>query len=233
MNTGGFNGFTEETIEFFKELKVNNNKEWFTENKNQYEKYVKKPAKSFVADMGVLFADKGLPFAANIKKAIFRINRDIRFSKDKSPYKTHLGIFFPYTISESDKKPVNSLGLYFHFEPDMYFIAGGLHSPEPDRLKALRLRLDHDYKSFGNIVNDRGFLEIFPEGLQGEQLKTAPKGFDTEHPGIEYLRYKQFFATHPVKKEDTFSPVLNEEIIKCGVTLMPMLDYLNETAMIR
>lgn len=173
---------------FLKELKSNNNKEWFDENRKTYEAC----RKEFIVFVNELI-DNLLLFDDDIqgidaKKALFRINRDIRFSKDKTPYKTNFGA----SIAKGGKK-TSYPGYYINVEPDNCFIAMGAYHPEADKLAALRQEIDYNGKELKGIIADNGFIKTFGE-VQGESLKTSPKGYDTDNEHIDLLRMKSLYV---------------------------------------
>jgi uncharacterized protein (TIGR02453 family) len=179
-----------ETIQFLKDLKENNNKEWFHENKKRYDdikKYLISFSNSLIKEVAKF--DNAIA-GIDPKKTIFRINRDIRFSKDKSPYKTNLGIF----LNPSKDKNIELSGYYLHISPDDSFIGGGIHSPDNNNLKLIRQEIDYNFDEFKAIINDKDFVENFGEELRGDKLKTAPKGYQIDNPAIEYLKFKGFIT---------------------------------------
>lgn len=222
-----FTGFSPKVISFLKNLSNNNNKEWFDANRSIYEKEIKEPAKLFVSEMADRFAAIGLPFHADPKKAVFRINRDIRFSKDKSPYKTNTGIYFPYNLKQSSKKPVESLGIYLHIDSKEPFIAGGIHCPPNGVLKELRLRVSDDWKDLKKIIESKSFKSEFPSGLVGESLQKAPRGFDSEHPAAEWLKLKEYTVYSKLSFKDIQSEKLSDLLLKKSRVIAPMLDFFN------
>lgn len=188
------------TIEFLKKLKKNNNREWFNTNKKLYED-AKYDFEVFVFELIQKIAEfddsvSGL----EPKDCTFRIYKDVRFSKDKLPYKTNMGAF----ICKGGRKN-NAAGYYIHLSPSEYFLAGGLYMPMPDKLLDVRNRIAANYKSFLKIVQDKEFKKYYGELWQGDKLKTAPKGFDKEHPAMEYLKLKSFIGDHMTNEEKTLS----------------------------
>lgn len=222
-----FTGFTEKGKQFLVDLKENNNKEWFDENRKTYEKELREKAKSFVSDAGRLFAENGIPYLADNRRSLFRINRDIRFSKDKSPYKTNIGMFFPYTIKALKEKPVCAVGLYLHFSYDECFIGGGVHTPPPKHLKAIRERISEDYDEFLDIINDEIFKKEFPIWWDSEKLKSAPRGFDKDDPAIEYLKQKMFTVTTNIDFEQLYDENLLELLLYKAKVLEPFVEFIN------
>lgn len=210
-----FEGFSVKMFSFLHNLKKNNNKEWFDAHRSEYEKFLREPSKAFVEAMALRIKDAGLPLKANVKSSLFRINRDIRFSKDKSPYKTHIGISFLLEGLASDEWT----GMYIGMEPDgkngmKTFIGGGAHEPSSPYLKRLREKISDSYKTLNTLSKDKKFLKEFPEGLTGASLVRAPKGFEEHHPAIDYLKRKEFMFGTYISKEELMSPKLPDMMLK-------------------
>lgn len=223
-----FEGFKPQVVEFFSQLKKNNSKEWFDANRTRYENEVKFPTQSFVMEMASAFAQAGLPYLADTKRSLFRINRDIRFSKNKDPYKTNLGVYFPYKADMSGKKPVESCGIYFHIEPGEFFIAGGIHMPEPQVLKNIRAKIYGDWDEFEEIVTDKKYLKEFPAKFVGEILKKVPAGYPAEHPSADWLKQKEFTAYCELKEKDIQTRKIIEMMVHKAETLMPYNEFLHQ-----
>lgn len=188
---------TKDTLQFLEDLKANNNRDWFLENKKRYEA-VKKDYHQLVASL--LDAMKPLDSSLEmleVKNCVFRINRDVRFSKDKSPYKTNLGIW----ISPGSKH-VEAPGYYLHIENGNCFVGGGLYCPQPDQLQKIRKEIHFFYDDLQEILNDKKFQSIYQTLSRDENstLKNPPKGYDKEDPAIEFLKLKSFTA---IQKIDT------------------------------
>ena len=178
------------TIEFLRQLAENNNKEWFDNNRSQYIA-AKNNFEAFVQELidGVIEFEpilKGL----EAKSCIYRINRDIRFSNDKSPYKTNFGALI---MKGGRKNFFKYCGYYLHIEPDNCLLAGGAYIPPSDWLAAIREKISEQPEEFLKIINCAEFKKYFG-GIEGEKLKKAPKGFDPEHKYIELLKYKSYFV---------------------------------------
>lgn len=187
----------ETTLKFLKQLAKNNNKEWFDENRKTYEASkteFEKIVKS-VIEKSLVF-DKELG-GVEAKKCLFRINRDIRFSKDKTPYKSNMGA----SINPGGKKGMGA-GYYIHIEPGKSFLAGGCYMPEPPVLAAIRQEIDYHTKDFKRIIEAKDFKTYFKElADEGDKLKTAPKGYPKDHPELSLLQHKHFIATHYIKDD--------------------------------
>lgn len=221
-----FNGFGEETYNFFKELKANNNKEWFTENKHRYEG-IKQISKNLVQEMKGRFAAMNLPYFADEKKSLFRINRDIRFSADKSPYKTNLGVYFLFMPNFTNFNDLQ-MGLYFHIEEKEFFIAGGLHMPDSQTLFGVRNFIAGNWDEYLELTENKEFKKQFPEIYLGDKLKNAPKGFDANHPGIEVLKQKEFTPLCNLNKKQALGADLPDLLLDKGLALLPFIEFMYE-----
>jgi uncharacterized protein (TIGR02453 family) len=209
------------TLTFLKQLSHNNNKAWFDENRARYE-----TAKSdFTQLVTELIATTAI-FEPGIgqlqpKDCMFRINRDVRFSKDKSPYKTNLGA----SINSGGKK-VNLPGFYFHCEPGKSFAGGGLYMPLPADLAKVRQELDYDFATWKKIVTHKTFVKYF-EAVDGvEVLSRPPKGYADDNPAIEFLKMKSFIAARNFNDNELQQKNLVKEIAKSFEALKPMTDFL-------
>ncbi len=210
------------TIQFLKALKKNNNREWFLENKPKYE-LAKTDYLLFVEKVlnGIQAFDASLSHIEP-KKCVFRINRDVRFSKNKDPYKTNLGASF----SKGGKK-IDSAGYYFHLEPGASFIGGGLWMPMAPELKKVRQELDYCYKEFTAILNNKKFKAHF-EGLDSsEKLVRAPKDYEIDNPAIEYLKLKSFVVMMPLSDAELLDKQLIKKTIAAFESMAPFIHFLN------
>eukprot|EP01156_Anaeramoeba_ignava_P010496 Anaeramoba_ignava/a479909_7.p1 GENE.a479909_7~~a479909_7.p1 ORF type:complete len:227 (-),score=19.01 a479909_7:79-759(-) len=211
----------ENAIKFLNELKQNNNREWFTENKKRYE-VAKKEFESFIS----LLIDEIAKFDSQLtgvsaKQCIFRLYRDVRFSKDKRPYKEHFGAFMG-----GNGRKTTLAAYYIHIDPTGCFLGGGLYRPEPQILKKVRQQIDYDASSLRDIINHKNFKETYGE-LEGEQLKTAPKDFPKDHPDIDLLRFKDFIGTHSFPYSRAMENNFVEYAARKLAKLKPLNDYLN------
>lgn len=220
-----FEGYSRDVTEFFIKLADNNSKEWFDENRKFYEKNIRDVNKSLVNDMSERFANLGLPFIADTKKSLFRINRDIRFSNNKDPYKTNIGAFFPFGFEPQDGKAPEKVGLYFHFEPNGCFIAGGLHMPSSTKLKEIRTKLLDNYEELEEIINREHFRNEFNNILEDESLKRMPQGFAKNHPAEKYLKLKSYTILSNIDIEDTYSTKILDIIERKAVASSEFLNY--------
>ena len=180
------------TLRFLKDLKVNNNRDWFQDNKPRYEA-ARGEFEQFIDALIVRIAQFDPSIAHfKAKDCVFRIYRDVRFSKDKSPYKIAMGA---HVSSAAKRSEIHSrAGYYIHLEPGASMLAGGAYLPESGWLKAIRQEIDYNREEFKSILEDKDFRKYFGE-IDGEKLKTTPQGYPADHPEIEYLRMKSFLAS--------------------------------------
>jgi uncharacterized protein (TIGR02453 family) len=220
--TNGFGGFPPEALKFLRQLKLNNNREWFLAHKDIYELKVKAPMTELVLVLGQAIHQYAPELVVNPKRAIYRIYRDIRFSPDKRPYKTHVAaIFVPREV------PKNSGAcLYFHIEPAEVLIAGGVYMPDPATLRTLRQHISANWENLRAITNQRGFQKLFGS-LQGERLVRAPMGFPADHPAIDVLRQKQFYVSRTEPAELAEGPKLFPRLLRLFTAMIPLVRFLN------
>jgi uncharacterized protein (TIGR02453 family) len=213
------------TIQFLKDLKRNNNKEWFDTNRKKYE-----GAKSdyeLLAGEVIKQLGRADESVAHLepKQCMFRINRDIRFSKDKAPYKTNMGMY----LSKGGKKSAYA-GYYFHLEPGGSFAAAGLWMPSPPDLKKVRQEIDYNWDEFKKIIQAKKFKSVFRDlERSGETvLSRAPKGYEEDNPAIEYLKFKSFIATAKIMDEDLVAKALVKKITDHFIVAKPLIDFCNQ-----
>jgi uncharacterized protein (TIGR02453 family) len=215
---------TKEALQFFEDLVANNNTEWMHANKKRYENF-KKDYHQYIATLlsEIKPLDKSLE-PLEVKNCTFRINRDIRFSKDKSPYKTNIGAWFT-----QNKNRKNSPGYYIHFEKGNSFIAGGVWCPEPEELKKIRKEIEFFHDDLEKIVNDKTFKKEFVALSREENnvLKNAPKGFEPTHPAIEFLKLKSYTASQRIDDKLFTEADFSKKIAQKLIALKPMNDFLN------
>lgn len=221
-----FEQFSPEIKLFFENLTLNNNKVWFDENRSFYEKEIKEKLKSFIVRMTEEFSAANLNYLADTRFSLFRINRDIRFSKNKNPYKTNLGIFFPYSHQPHLVNKDFSLGLYIHYEINNSFIATGMYNPDTSSLKLLRTYIAEEYKEFLKIIEDANFKKNFPELMSFQKPLTRLTGFDKEHPAIEHLKRKDFTYFGKIDDDSFFNANLIKLIISNASAGKDFMDFL-------
>ena len=212
------------TLKFLKDLKKNNNKPWFDAHRKEYE-----TAKSDFAGFIQNVIDKHCKSDPTIKSIVakdcmFRINRDVRFSKDKSPYKTNFGA----SINKGGKKAMTA-GYYFHLEPGKCFTGGGVWMPMPEDLKKLRQEIDYNFNEFKKIITAKKFKSVYGELSRDHEfvLSRVPKGYEPDNPAAEYLKFKSFIATINLKDADLTSKDLVRKTVTAFEALQPLVDFIN------
>ena len=208
-------------FDFLRQLAENNNREWFTENKNLYtesQENIVAFLEDLIAEMSEFDSELGKIYA---KKSLFRIYRDTRFSKDKTPYKTNIG------ASLGMGKGSQKGGYYLHLEPGKSFIAGGIYMPESSVLKTLRKEISLYGQEFLNILNNKEFKKYFPELDQDDQLKKVPQGFEKEDPMAEYLKLKSFIVVYNLSDEEISDKNASKDLAKIFKVMKPLNDFLN------
>jgi len=217
-----FRGFPPETLKFLRELKRNNNREWFLAHKAIYQEKVKQPMVDLVTALGGAMQGFAPELVTDPKRAIFRIYRDTRFSPDKTPYKTHIAAHFtPSGIGKNI-----GAGLYFHVDTEEVLVGGGFYMPPSAELRLIRNYVASHAVELGKILRNPKFKKLYG-GLQGEQLTRAPKGFSPDHPALDLLRYKQFVAWFERPAAFAETPDLFLLVLEGFVSLMPLIRYLN------
>ncbi|KAF2342769.1 DUF2461 domain-containing protein [Flavobacterium tistrianum] len=215
---------TKESLQFLDDLKKNNNREWFQENKKRYEVF-KKDYHQLVSD----FLDVMKPLDPSlelleIKDCTFRINRDIRFSKDKSPYKSHLGVWM-----SAGAKGANRSGYYVHIEKGGSFIAGGFYSPDAEELKKVRKEIAFFYDDLQEILNDKNFKKEFGslDFNENNSLKSMPRGYEKDHPAIEFLKLKSFTASQTYDISEVTKKDFVKKMSQKLIALKPLNEFIN------
>lgn len=214
------------TLQFLKNLKKNNRKEWFDTNRSKYED-AKKDVENLSAEIIKRLSRTDETIAhLQPKDCMFRINRDVRFSKDKSPYKTNMGVYF----SKGGKKGVNA-GYYFHLEPGSSFVAGGMWMPMPPELKKIRQEIDYNWDEFEKIIDNKKFRSKYGDLDRSDEyvLSRPPKGYEENNPAIEILKLKSFIATAKIPDSDLTSKDLVKKVVDNFVLLKPLVDFLNRS----
>jgi uncharacterized protein (TIGR02453 family) len=211
------------TFKFLKDLKKNNNKPWFEKNKSGYLD-AKDDAEHFVAQLiqGLGKVDADIA-PLHVKDSTYRIYRDVRFSSDKTPYKTHMGAF----LNKGGKK-MPTAGYYFHAQPGRSMAGGGLWMPMPAELSKVRQEIDYNFAEWTKILGDRKFKKYFPEGLDQEEiLSRPPKGYDAENPAIGFLKLKSFVVTRSLTDSQMTSPSILKEVLNTFATMKAFVYFLN------
>jgi uncharacterized protein (TIGR02453 family) len=209
--------FPPEAIKFLKGLEKNNTREWFQPRKETFESKLKEPMLAFVESINAELLKFAPEHITEPKKAVYRIYRDTRFSKDKTPYKTHLGAIFPRRGLGKDA----AAGFYFHVSSKEVGVACGAYAPGPEQLLKIRRFIADNHKLFRREINGMG-------SLQGSTLTRVPKGFDAEHPAAELIKMKQWYWWVELDPALATSPKLKGEIAKRFRAMAPMVELLNK-----
>jgi len=215
------------TIKFLKDLKKNNNKPWFDKNRKVYE-----TAKADFARFIQSVIDQHSKKDASIKNLLakdcmFRINRDVRFSKDKSPYKTNFGA----SINKGGKKAWNFAGYYFQVQPGRNFAGGGIWMPEPNELKKVRQEIDYNFTDFKKMIGSKKFKSIYGDLDRSAEflLSRVPKGYEPGNPAADYLKLKSFVAISFFNDADLTSKDLVKKTVAAFEALQPLIEFINES----
>jgi uncharacterized protein (TIGR02453 family) len=220
-----FLGLPAEALTFLRNLKRNNRREWFQAHKDDYERFVKAPMAELVLCIGEGLRRVAPEIVADPKTSLYRIYRDTRFSHDKTPYKTHAAAVFPVRGLLKNSGP----GLYFHFSPEELLIGGGIYMPDPPLLRAVREEIAAHPRAFLRVVEARSFRKAFGE-LEGERLKSMPKGFSPDHQAAEYIGYKQFLFGKEFSPRLASGARLLPAILDCFEKGMPLIRFLAKPA---
>lgn len=215
------------TLKFLKDLKKNNNKPWFDKNRKVYET-AKADFAGFIQKVIDQFGIKD-PGIKNLlaKDCMFRINRDIRFAKDKSPYKTNFGA----SINKGGKSAWNSAGYYFHLEPGQSFAGGGIYMPPSDALKKVRQEIDYNFADFKKIIGSTKFKSVYGNLDNSKEflLSRVPKGYEPDNPAAEYLRLKSYIAMIKISDADLTSKNMVKKTVTAFEVLQPLIEFINKS----
>ncbi len=210
------------TVQFLKNLNKNNNKPWFDAHRKQYE-----AAKENILQVTEQLIKSIAAFDAPIahlkaKDCTFRINRDVRFSKDKSPYKNNMAAYFNHL-----GKKGNGAGFYLHIEPGKSFAAGGIWMPEPKDLIKIRQEIDYSFDEWKKIIGNAAFKKTFAQSIKGEALVRPPKGYEETNPAVEFLKLKSFIFSKPFTDAEIQGNAFVKNVSATFKTMKPFIDFLN------
>lgn len=220
MSTSFFNP---QTFEFLQNLSINNNRTWFNERKALYEEAVRSPSLAFIEAMEPSIKSLSPSFTAVAKKtggSLMRVYRDARFSKDKTPYKTNIGIQFRHIAG----KDVHAPGFYLHISPDECFVGAGIWRPDSKALSNIREMISDSPNAWEKITRNKTFRRYYT--LSGDSLKTYPRGYAKDHPMIDDLKRKDFIAIHPLSRNEVLAPNLVKTIHHRFNVANELMDYL-------
>lgn len=220
-----FTGFPEDFFTFFEDLKTNNNREWFAQNKPRYEESVANPCLDFIEDLGPHLHEISPNFLAVPKKiggSMFRIYRDTRFSKDKTPYKIHAGLQFRHVLGKDAHAP----GFYLHLATDEILVGGGLWKPPTPHLAKIRARIDEKQKQWRAVREGKNFTSRFGDIREGNPLKRPPRGYDENHPFIDDLKKRSFFVMSPTTRKQAMRSDFVDYVADVYKDAAPMMEFL-------
>ena len=217
-----FDGFSREGLQFLADLAANNDRAWFQPRKADYERLLKQPLEELIVALGERFVARDIPLVADPARSPFRFYRDVRFSKDKSPYKTNIAASFPWATGRGP-------GGYFSMGPGEIYTGGGLWHPEPAQLAAWRSAIASRPADVHAAVEDPGFVRAYGK-VEGDSLKRTPAGFPADHPDAELLRLKDIIFSRRLSDEDAFSPDLPDRLAADLSAAMPVFRLLAELA---
>ena len=212
------------TLKFLKDLSKNNNKPWFDAHRKQYDD-AKKDFESFIQTIIDKHAKQDETIRELIaKNCLFRINRDIRFSKDKTPYKTNMGA----SINRGGRKSIYA-GYYFHCEPGQSFVGGGIWMPMPEETKGVRQEIDYCFDEFQKIIGSKKFKAVYGDLDKSSEvsLSRVPQGFEKDNPAADYLKLKSWIAMQSVKDADLTSKELVKKTLTAFEALQPLVTFIN------
>ena len=205
-----------DTIVFLRELKLNNNRDWFNKNKQRFNS-IQSGVKEFANEV-----NESLKKSDDIEKLkIFRIYRDLRFSKDKTPYKKNIGMAFHRA------KPELRGGYYLELSADESFVAVGFWNPNKEDLLRIRKEIEVDGQEFESVINDNKIKDIWGE-IKGQEVKTSPKGFNKDHQHIDLIKKKQFIFIKKLKEEDILDEIFQKKLVSYFISIRPFFDYMSE-----
>ena len=219
-----FAGFRPEAIQFLADLAANNERTWFQPRKADYERLLKEPLEALCVALAERFAARGIPLVADPARSPFRIYRDVRFSRDKSPYKTNVGASFAWA-GEGE----GGGGGYFHLAPGEVFVGGGMWNPEPARLHAFRRLVDTQPARVHAVIDDPAFVEMFGQ-VSGERLTRVPQGYRSDHPDADLLKLKGVVCMRRLSDADAATPDLPDRVAETLQIGLPLFRLLSSMA---
>jgi uncharacterized protein (TIGR02453 family) len=215
--------FSSESLRFLRALKRNNRREWFNAHRDDYEVHVRQPMIAIVTQLADDFRDFGPDFVANPKTSMYRIYRDIRFSENKAPYKTHVAASFPTRGLPKHE----GAGLYFHVSPDEVWIGGGMYAPPQPQLHAVREHIAEHSRRLRALVESAAFRRDVGT-LEGERLLRVPRGFSKDHEAAGYLKFRQFLAGREFEPAFATRPTFYPGLLTIFRRVAPLMRFLNE-----
>jgi len=225
-----FTGFRPEAIQFLADLTENNSRDWFQPRKGEYELLLKEPLAALCVALDEAFRARDIPLEADPTRSPFRIYRDVRFSKDKSPYKTNVAASFPWAEGGGEDGPhgfgeSGNPGGYFHMSPGEVYIGGGMWRPSTAKLAAFRAAVAEHPKAVRRLIDEPRFTEMFG-AISGDKLTRVPAGFPKDHPEAELLKQKDLTFGRRLADDDVFSPGLPDLMADSFLVAVPVMRWL-------
>jgi uncharacterized protein (TIGR02453 family) len=211
------------TLSFLRRLKRNNRREWFNAHRDEYERDVRDPMIAVIERLAIDFQSFAPDLVANPKRSLYRIYRDIRFSEDKKPYKTHVAAVFPCR----DLPKHEGAGMYLHVAPDGVWVGGGLWAPQTPQLQTIREHVALNHRRLRAIVTAPAFRKVVGT-LEGDRMQRVPRGFPKDHPAAEYLRHRQFLAGAEFPASFATSPKFYRGVLGVFRSISPLVRFLND-----
>jgi uncharacterized protein (TIGR02453 family) len=230
MSDGEFRGFRPAAMTFLRALKRNNTREWFQAHRDDYEREVRAPLVALVEEMDVRLAELAPEIVGDPKRSLFRIHRDVRFSSDKSPYKTNAACWFYHGDAGrgvGSTTPHGGAGFYFHMEPGDSMIGGGIWMPPRPTLTRLREGIDEEHASLRRILRDAALKKRFGTLDESAMLTRMPRGYAEDHPAADLLRHQSFTVGRSLTDAELFSPKLADLLARDYARLVPLVRWFN------
>lgn len=218
----GFGGFPPQARQFLRALSENNRRDWFKPRKAEYERYVREPLFELGNELGRALQQHSPEHCFDPRRSVYRIYRDVRFSKNKDPYKTHAAVVFP----PAGLGRHAGASFYFHFSAGELLVGGGLYRPTPEGLRLIRAKIADDPGALRAILADPAFREHFDE-MSGERLKSVPRGYARNDPAADLLAYKQYLAGATLPAKVIERPTVVEVVDQHFQAMAPLVSYLN------
>jgi TIGR02453 family protein len=224
-----FKGFSRQAIQFLADLAANNDRAWFQPRKADYERLLKEPMELLCVALAERFRAHRIPLLADPKRSVFRIYRDTRFSKDKSPYKTHIAASFAFIGEGADDDAAEERhgnGAYFHFQPGEMYMGGGMWHPEKERLDAFRTAVVAQPDLVRAALEEPDFVKVFGDAHPDEELKRVPVGYPADHALAHMLRWKDVVFGRRLSDAEVLSAGLPETLVEGYAAALPVLRFL-------
>ena len=230
MSDAEFRGFRPAALTFLRSLKRNNTREWFQAHRDDYEGEVRAPLAALVEELDVRFAELAPEIVGDPKRSLFRIHRDVRFSSDKSPYKTNAACWFYHGDAGrgvGSTTPHGGAGFYFHMEPGGSMLGGGIWMPPRPTLARLRERIDEEHGSLRRILRDRSLAKRFGTLDESAMLTRMPRGYADDHPAADLLRHQSFTVGRTLSDAEVLGPKLPDVLARDYARLVPFVRWFN------